>query len=538
MMRPLRLAVASALLSACAVGGNDPTLSQSLSGGTAAITLQSSSATVTQTSETEWALTKTGTVNTATQTVTWTITATPTGTVAGQLVVSGTMTVTNKGTGGATIGNIVVNLQTKSGSSWVTRSSDIADATSGDAATSAHVVPHASSENRSFFTENGASGSLLFMDASTNTVFSLVPEKTIQPGETETLLFSATFDNNVLNLATGTPIRTEIIVSFGNAASNPSSAADIDINGNGVIDPDEHRVRSVPTRFGLVVPPQIPSNSTPTLTDALDDITTTGTVSFTNAMFNLGATSGTVTVHYDAGANGGTITNCAHLTSPGATVNSGGFVFPTVNAIDLTACSTQTIGSPTCTPGMGTCGWDAGDVVTYSQVTWGDSSTSAGQLLTSNFFTVYSSGIVEIGIPGTGGFSVRFTSPTAIVNYLPAIGALAPLNADLIDPAATASGAFGGEVLALTLNVDFSALTGGTSGLQYGNLTLCGLSITSLNGTSVSSFLGLVNTLLGGGSNGYTIADLAPILVALNDAFEGGAPSTFAQDHLVSGACP
>ena len=51
---------------------------------------------------------------------------------------------TGVGSKGATVGNIVVNLQTKSGSNWTTRSSDVADATNGDAATSAHTDPHAS----------------------------------------------------------------------------------------------------------------------------------------------------------------------------------------------------------------------------------------------------------------------------------------------------------------------------------------------------------------------------------------------------------
>ena len=42
---------------------------------------------------------------------------------------------------------IVVNLQTKSGSNWVSKSADVADATNDDAATVAHVDAHASSEN-------------------------------------------------------------------------------------------------------------------------------------------------------------------------------------------------------------------------------------------------------------------------------------------------------------------------------------------------------------------------------------------------------
>jgi len=84
-------------------------------------------------------LAKEGELDAAHSTVTWTITVTQGTTVSGHLFVNGFVTVTNSGTAGATIGNIVVSLQTKSGSSWVTQSSDIADATHGDAATTAHI---------------------------------------------------------------------------------------------------------------------------------------------------------------------------------------------------------------------------------------------------------------------------------------------------------------------------------------------------------------------------------------------------------------
>jgi len=124
--------------------------------GTAALSLSESSAAMTQTSDTEWTLEKTGEADTANSTVTWNITATEGATVGGLLVINGQMTITNKGSEDATIGNIVVNLQTKSGSSWITRSSDIADATDGDAAITANVVRFASSESRSSFTENPA----------------------------------------------------------------------------------------------------------------------------------------------------------------------------------------------------------------------------------------------------------------------------------------------------------------------------------------------------------------------------------------------
>jgi hypothetical protein len=307
------------------------------------ITLNRADATLTQTSNTQWTLTKTGSTGGAT--VAWSIQTTQGTTTSGLLIYNGIFKVDNKGNAGGTIGNIVVNLQTKQGTKWVTQSSVIADATQDDAATHANVAPSGNSEGRSSFDENTASGTLLFTDAATNSTFALVPEVTIPPNVTTKLLFTATFDNNVLNLAPGTKTRAEIIVSFGNAKqTGPKTAADVDINGNGILDPDEAWVQGVNALIDATVPAQTPSNATVTLSDSASDITTTGTVTFSNPQINLDQTthSGTVIVDYLGGANGGTITNCAHLTSNGRMLRvvsgSDSALFPNVLALDLTAC--------------------------------------------------------------------------------------------------------------------------------------------------------------------------------------------------------
>lgn len=527
-------------LTACAAGGaGDSSIEQAL-GGTAAIKLKHASAHMTLTSDTAWSLEKHGTVDPTNQTVTWTITATQGPTTSGILIVNGTMTVKNTGSAGATIGNIVINLQGRSNNKWVTKSSDIADATQDDAATSAKVVAHASSENLSSFTENAASGHLIFMDAQTNSAFALVPQVTIPAGTTKTLLFTATYDNNVLGLAPGTSTRVEMIVSFGNAAANGPSQSNVDINGNGLIDPDEAHVRSVPSRLGLTVPPQTPSNQTVTLTDALADITTTGTVTITQPTIVLGTTTGTVTVHYDGGASGGTITNCAHLASTTQVSHCGGHNFPMIPGINLTACDTVTVGPHACSPGIPGCGWDPGDVVTYAQDAWGAPTTTAGGLLIANMDLVYSAG-VEVGIPGSAGFSMRFFDAIAVFSYLPAVGTPAPLTADLIDPMSSSSGELGGNVLALELDVDFSDahLLGGTSGLAFGDLYVCDLTTaTALDGMTVRQVLAVGNTMLGGGAGPVSIDDLDALVFALTQAFDGGTPSTFAQQHVFAGSCP
>jgi len=187
--------------------------------------------------------------------------------------------------------------------------------------------------------------------------------------------------------------------------------------------------------------------------------------------------------------------------------------------------------------------WLPGDVTTNGQGGW-----AASTLLGADFFTVYpaSSGFsVTVGLPSPG-FFMSFTGPGFVAAYLPAAGAPGPLDANLGNPTSTSSGVFGGDVLALELNVDFSdaGFLLGTSGIPFGNLVLTNFTtLPNLNGLTVRQLLGDANTLLGGGSvTGLTIPDLDPItgdlnsfiLFDLNSSFLGGVPSTFAQNNLMA----
>ena len=98
----------------------------------------------------------------------------------------------------------------------------------------------------------------------------------------------------------------------------------------------------------------------------------------------------------------------------------------------------------------------------------------------------------------------------------------------------------GGEVLALQFNVDFAdaGVTIGTAGIAFGDLTLCGLGAPA-DGLSVRQFLALANTALGGGStSGISVNGYVSVSQEVNTAFVLGVPITFAQEHLVAGACP
>jgi len=192
----------------------------------------------------------------------------------------------------------------------------------------------------------------------------------------------------------------------------------------------------------------------------------------------------------------------------------------------------------TCTPGAPGCGWHAGDIFTRTQFAWDTTTswfTAYDALYTSTF------GTVEIGIPGTAGYSLRFSSELAVTDYFIQNGTPAALNADLDDTGSSSSGQFGGEVLALRLNVDFSAAgqMGGTSGLKLGSLTLCNMTDPSLNGKTVNGLLAIANTLLGGGSVGsYTISAIHDVVGELNFGFLDGTARAYAVAHVFNGACP
>jgi len=65
------------------------------------------------------------------------------------------------------------------------------------------------------------------------------------------------------------------------------------------------------------------------------------------------------------------------------------------------------------------------------------------------------------------------------------------------------------------------------------------VSASSSGGSALKSrLLGVVNTALGGGSTTDSIANLDPMTFDVNGAFEGGAPSSFAQTNLFPAACP
>ncbi|HEX3486142.1 MAG TPA: hypothetical protein VHT51_13855 [Micropepsaceae bacterium] len=133
-----------------------------------------------------------------------------------------------------------------------------------------------------------------------------------------------------------------------------------------------------------------------------------------------------------------------------------------------------------------------GQFISFSQNTWG-ADPAAGppaQLVRDHFDDIYPTGLTV----GVGNF-ILFTAGSngdAVLTFLPQTGPAAALNATLVDPTSSSSGIFGGQIIGLRFNIDFSeaGYTLGSSGIPFGDLVLHDLTgaVAGLNGEDLSQF--------------------------------------------------
>lgn len=182
--------------------------------------------------------------------------------------------------------------------------------------------------------------------------------------------------------------------------------------------------------------------------------------------------------------------------------------------------------------------FQTGDFVTFTQSDWGDRPSIFTQL---NFQNVYPLGL-RVGHLSPS-FSLLFSSSQPVVNYLPTGGVSGPLTSSYVDPGIPAAGLFGGQIVALHLNVDFSdAGLLGAAGIPFGDLELINLDgiYTVLNGRTVREVVAEADVAISGGTAILTPAQFSPDLPGgsfsiglLNISFHmDGIPTQWAQDHL------
>jgi PEP-CTERM motif len=180
-----------------------------------------------------------------------------------------------------------------------------------------------------------------------------------------------------------------------------------------------------------------------------------------------------------------------------------------------------------------------GEFITFSQIAWGQDPIpgNISFSLEENFDSVFPGGVLEVGIPGTAGFSLLFDGADAVITYLPASGAPGVLTADLLDPVSSPSGIFGGEVVTAELNVTFADddLLAHPPGVTFGDLVFqnldlfsaaenpsVGPEIVDFNGMSVREVLADANRLLGGAASPFIPGDIFALLEFTTRAFAGG----------------
>jgi hypothetical protein len=447
------------------------------------------------------------------------------------------------------------------------------------------------------FKETAGSGFVEFTDASDNSLFSLVPQPVIPVGGSITLLYHAVFniastaDPNppagAVLLAPGTSLRVEAIVSFGNSGArggSGSSANNIDVNGDGAVDSvaadglavselgaddgDEKNVRSVPCRTPMPALPATPTEANDSVTIA-DTVSTTGTVTSSNPVgfAQIPTTTSVggeweVSVDVDGGTDGGQV--CNEVTLDGKAIEGPlnvivGYTTGVVGTDPVTgnpiegqvpvyakySCAAAADDSASACVPVGTIPDELkdGDFCSFSQGGYGGNGAPY-DLLAANFAAIYPS-YVEVGIPGVGGSSMQFTSALKVQDYLPAGGGANKLTVDLVNQTSSSSGQFGGQALALKLNIALSDK--GVTNSGFGDLYYCDAT-SSLNGKTVRQILAVKETALGGGAlpSGYTsYATIAELAANLDLSFDGknaanptcGVLSAWAANHLSKTSC-
>ncbi len=159
---------------------------------------------------------------------------------------------------------------------------------------------------------------------------------------------------------------------------------------------------------------------------------------------------------------------------------------------------------------------------TYTCNGWNASSCNgnAGALLQGNYNKCYQNGSVTIG--GYGGYSLTFTSATAVSDFVLQGGSPWMLMSSATNPTTSTAGVFAGDVLALRLNIDYS--NAGITESGFGNRVV---TTGPLQGYTVNQVMTLANQVLGGQwwslPSGMQVSDLDNAVATINSNYENGA---------------
>ena len=154
---------------------------------------------------------------------------------------------------------------------------------------------------------------------------------------------------------------------------------------------------------------------------------------------------------------------------------------------------------------------------TYQQCDWGATCGTAPTLLQNNFSSVFPNG-VEIGCTN----KLKFTSATAVKNYLPQSGTSAALASGVRTNQTSGGGTFGGELLALAINMKMDqALSGFAS--ASGNLKDLIITSGNFKNMTVQQFFEEANKKIGGCSAlNFTFSQYSDVAASINKNYANG----------------
>lgn len=161
-----------------------------------------------------------------------------------------------------------------------------------------------------------------------------------------------------------------------------------------------------------------------------------------------------------------------------------------------------------------------GDFRTQTQGGWGAACKGAnpGCYRDDHFASCFTSGLT-VG----GGYTATFSSSGAVEGFLPQGGPASALFQNHVDLTSTEAGVLGGQIVALTLSVNFDQCDAsfGASPVQLQDLVVC--DATSVcNGMPVYGVLAEANVVLGGGTSQFSPSEISGCLASINENFVDG----------------
>jgi hypothetical protein len=160
----------------------------------------------------------------------------------------------------------------------------------------------------------------------------------------------------------------------------------------------------------------------------------------------------------------------------------------------------------------------SGQFTTFTIGGWGTgcAGNNPGCYRDAHFDAAFPDGVAI----GCGGNTLTFTSSAAVRDYLPAGGGSALLSGSIVDPT-TSHGVLSSQLLAVALAVGFDASDPNFSAstTSFASLTI---NAGPFAGMTIGDFLALGNSIIGGCSNQYTLAQINEAATAINENYDNG----------------